>query len=146
MKQETKAYCKALTNIVLGLIGLILLVLVLPRLLSFFMPFVVAWIIALLASPMVKFLEEKLKIKRKAGTACVIIAVIALIVLIGYGVTAFLIDQIQGLMHDLPDIWDSLQEQIDEIRHSFSRLFVSLPADVQESWAYFFENVEDSLG
>ena len=146
MKQETKAYCKALTNIILALIGLVLLIIVLPRVLSFFMPFVVAWIIALLASPMVKFLEEKLKIRRKAGTACVIIAVIALIVLIGYGVAAFLIDQIQGLMHDLPDIWEGLQLQIDEISHSFSRLFASLPKDVQESWAYFFENVENSLG
>ena len=146
MKQETKAYCKALTNIILALIGLVLLIIVLPRVLSFFMPFVVAWIIALLASPMVKFLEEKLKIRRKAGTACVIIAVIALIVLIGYGVAAFLIDQIQGLMHDLPDIWEGLQLQIDEISRSFSRLFASLPKDVQESWAYFFENVENSLG
>lgn len=146
MKQETKAYCKALTNIILALIGLVLLIIVLPRVLSFFMPFVVAWIIALLASPMVKFLEEKLKIRRKAGTACVIIAVIALIVLIGYGVAAFLIDQIQGLMHDLPDIWEGLQLQIDEISRSFSRLFASLPKDVQESWAYFLENVENSLG
>lgn len=146
MKQETKAYCKALTNIILALIGLVLLIIVLPRVLSFFMPFVVAWIIALLASPMVKFLEEKLKIRRKAGTACVIIAVIALIVLIGYGVAAFLIDQIQGLMHDLPDIWEGLQLQNDEISRSFSRLFASLPKDVQESWAYFFENVENSLG
>ena len=146
MKQETKAYCKALTNIVLALIGVFLLITVLPRVLSFFMPFVVAWIIALLASPMVKFLEDKLKIKRKAGTACVIIAVIAVIVLIGYGVAAFLIDQIQGLLRDLPDIWESLQLQIDEVSRSLSRLFVSLPADVQESWAFFFENVESSLG
>ena len=146
MKQETKAYCKALTNIVLALIGVVLLITVLPRVLSFFMPFVVAWIIALLASPMVKFLEDKLKIKRKAGTACVIIAVIAVIVLIGYGAAAFLIDQIQGLLRDLPDIWESLQLQIDEISRSLSRLFVSLPADVQESWAFFFENVESSLG
>ena len=145
MKQETKAYWKALTNIVLALIGMVLLITVLPRMLSFFMPFVVAWIIALIASPMVKFLE-KLKIKRKAGTACVIIAVIALIVLIGYGIAAFLIDQIQGLMHDLPEMWEALQLQTREIGHSFSKLFASLPKDVQEGWSYFFENVEEFLG
>ena len=146
MKQETRAYCKALANIILALIGVVVLITVVPRVLSFFMPFVVAWIIALLASPMVKFLEDKLRIKRKAGTACVIIAVIALIILIGYGIASFLIDQIQGLMHDLPDIWEGLQIQIDEISRSFSRLAASLPKDVQESWAYFFENVETSLG
>ena len=146
MKQETKAYWKALTNIVLAIIGVVLLITVLPRLLSFFMPFVVAWIIALIASPMVKFLEDKLKIKRKAGTACVIIAVIALIVLLGYGIAAFLIDQIQGLLHDLPDMWEMLQSQIKEIGGSFSKLFHSLPRDIQEGWTYFFENVDEFLG
>lgn len=146
MKQETKAYCKALTNIALALIGVIILIAVVPKLLSFFMPFVVAWIIALLASPPVKFLEEKLKIKRKAGTACVIVAVIALIVLIGYGILAFLIDQIQGLMADLPDIWEMLQLQIRDIGHSFSKLFASLPKDIQAGWTYFFENVETFFG
>lgn len=146
MKQETKAYLKALTNIILALIGVVLLITVLPWLLSFFMPFVVAWIIALLASPMVKFLEEKLKIKRKAGTACVIVAVIALIVLIGYGIAAFLIEQIQGLLTDLPGIWEALQLQVREIGHSFSKLFDSLPKDMQEGWTYFFENVETFFG
>lgn len=146
MKQETKAYCKALANIALALIGVIILIVVVPKLLSFFMPFVVAWVIALLASPPVKFLEEKLKIKRKAGTACVIVAVIALIVLIGYGILAFLTDQIRGLLTDLPDIWEMLQLQIRDIGRSFSKLFASLPKDVQDGWAYFFENVETFFG
>lgn len=146
MKQETRAYWKALTNIILALIGLVILVTLVPRMLSFFMPFVVAWIIALLASPMVKFLEEKLKIRRKAGTACVIIAVIALIILIGYGITAFLIDQIQGLLADLPGMWEALQQQAREIGRSFSKVFASLPGDIQDGWMYFFENVEMFLG
>lgn len=146
MKQETKAYLKALANIILALIGVCLLIIVLPRLLSFFMPFVAAWIIALLASPMVKFLEEKLKIKRKAGTACVIVAVIALIVLIGYGTAVFLIEQIRGLLADLPEIWEALQLQAREIGRSFSKLFDSLPKDMQEGWMYFFENVEIFFG
>ncbi len=146
MKQETKAYCKALTNIALALIGVIILIVLLPKLLSFFMPFVVAWIIALLASPPVKFLEEKLKIRRKAGAACVIIAVIALIILIGYGIAAFLIEQIQGLMADLQDIWEMLKVQVRDIGHSFSKLFSSLPKDMQAGWTYFFENVETFFG
>lgn len=146
MRAETRAYWKAFVNIVLAVIGLILLAMVMPKLLSFFMPFVVAWLIALLASPMVKFLEEKLKIKRKTGTACVIVAVIALIVLIGYGIAAFLINQIQGLISDLPAMWESLQLQMEEIGKSSSNLFDSLPGDMQENWSYFFNNVEEFLG
>ena len=146
MKQETKAYWKAFTNILLAVIGIILLIIVLPRVLSFFMPFVVAWIISLLASPMVKFLEEKLKIKRKMGTACVIVAVIALIILIGYGIAAFLADQIQGLLRDLPAMWKGFRLQMKEIGHSSSKFLDSLPVDVQDGWAYFFENAEAFLG
>lgn len=146
MKPETKAYCKAIINILLAMIGLILLITVVPRLLSFFMPFVVAWIIALIASPMVRFLEDRLKIRRKAGTVCVIVTVIALIVLLGYGIIVFLADQIKGLMSDLPAMWESLQEQFEEISHNFSKLFLSMPKDMQESWADFFGDVQSYLG
>ena len=146
MKQETRAYWKALTNIALALTGAVILVMAVPKMLSFFMPFVVAWIIALIASPMVQFLEEKLKIRRKAGTACVIVAVIALIVLIGYGITAFLADQIQGLVADLPGMWKRFQVQMKEIGRATSGFFGSMPGDLQEEWAYVFENVEVFLG
>ena len=146
MKQETRAYWKALTNIALALTGAVILVMAVPKLLSFFAPFVAAWIIALIASPMVEFLEKKLKIKRKAGTACVIVAVIGLIVLIGYGIAAFLFDQIQGLVADLPEIWKGLQLQIKEIGRTSSKFFESLPGDMQEEWTYLFDNVEVFLG
>lgn len=146
MKQEKRAYCKAIVNILLAVIGVILLLKVVPKLLSFFMPFVVAWIIAMLASPMVRFLEDKLKIRRKAGTVCVIVAVIAVIVLLGYSIIVFLIDQIEGLINDLPEMWENLQEQLVEISQSFSKVFINMPADVQESWSDFAGNVESYLG
>lgn len=146
MKPTTKTYCKAIVNILLAIVGIILLLTVVPRLLSFFMPFVVAWIIALLASPIVLFLENKLKIKRKAGTVCVIVAVIALIILLGYGIFAFLAEQIEGLLRDLPEIWENIQIQLEEISQNLSQLFSSLPEDMQENWTAFFDNVEIYLG
>ncbi len=146
MKQTTKAYCKALVNILLAVIGLILLIKVVPRLLSFFMPFVVAWIIALLASPMVLFLENKLKIRRKAGTVCVIVTVIALIVLLGYGIIVFLADQVEGLLHDLPEIWESIRLQFEEVNRNLSRFFDSMPDDIQEDWAHLFNDIQSYLG
>ncbi len=146
MKQEKRAYCKAVVNILLAVIGVILLLKVVPKLLSFFMPFVVAWIIAMLASPMVRFLEDKLKIRRKAGTVCVIVAVIAVIVLLGYSIIVFLVDQLEGLINDLPEMWENLQGQLAEISQSFSDIFINMPADVQESWSDFTENVESYLG
>ena len=79
-----RRYAKAIVNILVAVVVALLFCTVLPKLLIFFMPYVIGWIIALIASPLVKFFEEKLKIKRKAGSAFVIIAVIAGVIVLGY--------------------------------------------------------------
>ena len=56
-----KKYCKALANITIALIILLLIIFAVPRGLVFFSPFVVGWVVALLARPLVHFFEEKLK-------------------------------------------------------------------------------------
>lgn len=146
MKQETRAYCKAIVNILIAVLGIVLLITVVPKLLSFFMPFVVAWIIALIASPVVKFLENKLKIRRKAGTVCVIVAVIAIVVLLGYGIIAFLLEQVSGLVRDLPGIWKNIQLEFADVGRSLSAIFKTMPPDIQENWAGALNNVESYLG
>lgn len=79
MKQgQLKTYLKVFVNLGIMLILILGCIFVLPRVLVYFMPFVVGWIIALIASPLVKFFEKSLKIKRKASSAVVIIAVIGL--------------------------------------------------------------------
>ena len=110
-----KKYCKALVNLGVAFIILLLIVFLVPKLLVFFAPFVAGWIIALIASPLVRFFEEKVKIKRKAGSAFVIVAVIALVILILYLVGAKLTDEIMGLIGALPDIWDSAENDFADI-------------------------------
>ena len=44
-----RKYLRNLVNIVLFLVGVVLVCLLVPRLVIFFMPFVVGWIIALIA-------------------------------------------------------------------------------------------------
>ena len=68
-------YIKIILNIGISLSGIILLLWLGPKFLSFFMPFVVGWIIALIANPFVRFLERRLKIVRKHSSALIIICV-----------------------------------------------------------------------
>ena len=81
MKQSTK-YWKIFCNLAYAAVLLLAAVFLLPRVLVFFMPFVVGFILSLIANPMVRFLENKIKMKRKYGTVLIIIAVIAVIVLL----------------------------------------------------------------
>ena len=128
-----KKYCKALVNLGVAFIILLLIVFLVPKLLVFFAPFVAGWIIALIASPLVRFFEEKVKIKRKAGSAFVIVAVIALVILILYLVGAKLTDEIMGLIGALPDIWDSAENDFADIGQNLSVIYNRFPADVQQS-------------
>ena len=123
-----RKYCKALVNLGVAFIILTLIVFLVPKLLVFFAPFVAGWIIALIASPLVRFFEEKVKIKRKAGSAFVIVAVIAL-----YLVGAKLVDEIMGLIGALPDIWDSAENDFADIGQNLSVIYNRFPADVQQS-------------
>ena len=63
--KSSRKYFKALTNLGVAVAILLVVILLLPRLLVLFMPFVLAGIISMIASPLVRFFEEKIKLKRK---------------------------------------------------------------------------------
>ena len=67
MKSSTK-YLKILINYLTMILLVVVCVYILPKVIVYFMPFVVALIIALITNPLVKFLERRIKIKRKAGS------------------------------------------------------------------------------
>ena len=60
MKQSTK-YLKILCNMIAAILILVFVICIVPRLISYFMPFVVGFLLALIANPVVKFLEKKIK-------------------------------------------------------------------------------------
>ena len=126
-----RKYLKALTNLALALIMFLLIVFWVPRLLWFFAPFVAGAIIAWIAGPMVRFFEEKIKLKRKAGSAFVIIVVIGLVVLLFYLVGARLVEEGVGLLESLPELWESTEEDFGEIRQNLDVVYSRLPKDIQ---------------
>ena len=71
MSKSTK-YLKIICNLVLAVVTVLLIIFVVPRVLIYFMPFVVGFILSLIANPVVRFLEKKIKIKRKYGSVIMI--------------------------------------------------------------------------
>ena len=100
-----RKYLRNLVNIVLFLVGVVLVCLLVPRLVIFFMPFVVGWIIALIANPLVRLMEKRLKIVRKHSSALIIVGTIALIVLGGYGILSWLVRDLYSFIGVLPDLY-----------------------------------------
>lgn len=141
-----RKYSKALVNLAIAVAVLLAVVFLLPRAVFFFMPFVVGWLISLIASPMVRFFEDKIKLKRKIGSAFVIISVIALVVLIIYFVLSWLIDQGAGLVRALPEMWSGMEADLNDIGHKFGALFNKLSPDVRSGFADAAGRIGESLG
>ncbi len=131
MKPSTK-YLKISINIISVLLTAFLCLYVLPKVLVYFMPFVIAAIIALIANPVVRFLEKKVKIVRKAGTAFVIILVIALIVLLGYLIIGKIVDEIINLVTAAPEIWKRTEETLKSAMGVYNVYLNKMPKSVQD--------------
>ncbi len=126
MKPSTK-YLKIFCNLAWALVVLLLFLFVLPRVLVFFMPFVVGFILSLIANPMVRFLEKKIKINRKYGTMLIIVCVIAAVVLLGYGIFAGLAIGIRGFMDYLPTMSANAQTEIIAAIDSLENMMQKIP-------------------
>lgn len=146
MESPMKKYCKALANLAVAVVVVLLIILLLPKVIGFFVPFVTGWIIALIAGPLVRFFEEKVKIKRKTGSAFVIVVVIGLVVLALYFVGAKLVDQIIGLVTSLPEMWEGMEADFAEIGRNMSVIYEKFPEDVQNTVNSIAEQANIYLG
>lgn len=141
-----RKYVKALTNLAVALVIFLIVVFLVPRLLIFFAPFVVGWIIALIAGPPVHFFESKLKIKRRAGSVVVIVLVIGLVSFAIYLTGAKLIKEAIDLINDLPHMWESAKADFDSISQNFNVIYSRLPQDVQQVLYGLSGKVGECLG
>lgn len=137
-----KKYGKALVNLIIAITVVLLVIFLLPRLLAFFAPFVAGWIIAWIAGPIVSFFEKKVKLKRRAGSAFVIIAVIALIVLFFYAIGAILVREGIGFVDSFPELMAGVQEDLAEAGEHLERIYRTFPQNMQE----WLENVTEQVG
>jgi sporulation integral membrane protein YtvI len=107
--------------------GLALLIWGLPKVLGFLWPFVVGWIVALIAAPLCNFLEHKLKVSRKWGSMLILIlsiaAVAGIISLFFYTLGSQALDWAAHLPGIYQRTLDNLNQAILKLsKHQFAEL------------------------
>lgn len=110
------------------------------------MPFIIGWFLAWLAGPVVRFFEEKMKIKRKAGSALVIIAVITGICILVYFIGNRLVREVLGLLRIMPDFWADMKIEFVGFTRNWSKLIDNLPEEVVEKANEWGQNIGNELG
>lgn len=132
MKKSVK-YLKILANLLVGVFTIIVFVYFAPRLLVFFMPFVVGYIISWIANPLVRFFEKRLKIIRKHGSMIIIIGVLALVILLFYFVGLKLTEEIVNFINSFPEFYQNLSEEFKTIGDNLKVFLEKLPGDVENT-------------
>lgn len=139
-------YVKTIINFLLYVIGILLLCILAPRLLKFFMPFVIGWIIAWIANPLVRFFEKRLKIVRKHGTWLVIVGALALVITAGYFAVVWIIREGVAFAKSLPAYYSAVVEGFQMIGNNLSGVLAKLPPDLNEGITEFFVNIDTYIG
>lgn len=116
------------------------------NLLRFLMPFVIGWIIAAIATPLVNWLEKRLKIVKKLGSALIVILVLAAIVLALYFGISRLASEISSLIRNFPAMYAQLEEGLGQIGDTLSGIFERLPSGIQDGWNAVAANLDGYMG
>ena len=137
---------RMILNIVIPLRGLCLVIFLGPRLLHFFMPFVVGWILALLANPLVRFLERRVKLVRRHGSMLIIIAALAIVIGLFYGAGLLVYREMGSFLADAPEIYQSVIAEIGDALQNGRKLAEYFPQNLQPPLLAFSDNLDGLFG
>lgn len=144
--ENNRPYWKVALSLLFSLGGTILVIVVGVKLLRFFAPFVVGYIISLIANPLVRFLEEHVRIMRKHGSILIIIGVLAAIVAVCYFGGGKLISEVRKLMMDSPEIYRDMENTFNMVGEKLEGILMRLPEGVRMGLSDARGNLDQTMG
>lgn len=144
--ESRRPYWQVAVSLIFSLVATAAFVLIGIKAIGFLMPFVVGWIISAIATPVVNWLEKRLKIVKKLGSALIVIVVLALIVLILYFAISKISAEIGDLVKNFPELYAQLEVGLRQIGDTMSGVFSKLPNGIRNGWNAVVENLDQSMG
>lgn len=141
-----KRILRILLNIAIPLCAVLIVIFLGPRLLKFFMPFVVGWILALLANPLVRFLEKRVRLVRRHGSILIIVFALAIVIGLIYGAGILIYHELGRFLADIPDIYRSVIVEMEQALQNSRKLAEYFPQNLQTPILSFSDNINGMLG
>jgi sporulation integral membrane protein YtvI len=110
------------------------------------MPFVIGWMISAIATPMVNWLEKRLKIVKKLGSVIIVVSVLGLIMILIYFAVTRLFTELIDLIQNVPTLYSQMESGLREIGDTLSGVFARLPEGIQKSWSAMVANLDTYMG
>ncbi len=118
---------RILLNLLIPVCGITLVFWLTPKALRFFSPFVIGGVLALIANPLVRFLERRVKMRRKFGTVLIIGGVLALLIGGGGLLCVRLGRELFSFLTDLPGVLEHASQQMQTVAVRLEELVSGLP-------------------
>ena len=112
---------------------------------NFFMPFVIGWILSSIAYPLVCWVEKRLKIVKKIGSALIIVLVLALIVFLLYLGISKIVVEIIALVADSQNLYQQVEAGIKQIWNTAEETLEVLPPEIREAGEIAAANIGKSV-
>lgn len=144
--ESKRPYWQVAVSLVFSLIATVAFVFIGIKAIGFLMPFVIGWIISAIATPLVNWLEKRLKIVKKLGSALIVIVVLAAIVLAIYFAVVRISVEIGDLVKNFPALYAQLEEGLRQIGDTLSGAFSRLPKGIQNGWNAVVLNLDEYMG
>lgn len=144
--KNSRPYWKVLVSLLLSLTGTILFIVLGFKLMIYFMPFVIGWFVSFMANPVVCWLEKRLKIKKKLGSAMIIILVLGAIIGALYLGISKLTVEVRSFIEDMPDLYRELETGLRDVGESLTGIYEMLPEGIRNGWSAFVTNLDKTMG
>ena len=139
-----RPYWQVAVSLLLSLLATAAFLIFCVKAITLFMPFVIGWIISVIATPLVNWLEKRLKIVKKFGSALIVVLVLALIVVGLYFGVSKLVKEIGSFVRNMPDLFAQVTSGLHRIGNSLSGMFDRLPEDIQNGLTTLMTNLGES--
>ena len=143
---DHRPYWKVAVSLLFSLGVTILLIYLGVKAIFYFMPFVIGWILSVIAGPVVTFLEKRLRIMKKFGSAITIILVLAICIGGIYLIGSRIWKEILALIDNFPSMYADLERGFAQIGSMGSEVFSRLPTEVQNGWHSLVSNLDETMG
>ncbi|MGI6702613.1 MAG: sporulation integral membrane protein YtvI [Clostridia bacterium] len=130
----------------LFVIGIILAsYLFITGLFTYILPFIIAWIVALLINPAVDVLQKKAKLPRGLISICFVLMFYALLTLLGIAGTTRLMVELSNILDRLPQYAVALRAATEDMVSYGQNIYINLPPETTELVKSSIVNLINSL-
>ena len=144
MKKE-RPYWHVILSLLFSILATVGFIIIAYQSIRILMPFVIGWLIALLASPLVNLLERRLKIVRPFASAIIVILVIAVVVVgLYFGITA-LIAQLSSFLKFAPTMISQAESGFIQLGETYAGFLEMLPEGLRTAFGTVGINIQEGI-